>query len=156
MNLLDTQIHDPASVPEDTRHLRPSAETISGSNSSLGSSTTDFPQESHFPKYTHTNYSPAEEVAPLSSAGDFKSNSSNLRTLRQVRACVREHVADRASQDLHRSDRYQRDKNQQQCIFRKVLSFFFLPQPLQKLCHLFVPSVNEVRWTSPHHTLPFL
>src|SRR5712692_4933896 len=64
-----------------------------------------------------------------------------LDSSREVRRRIREHTVDRNSDGAHRRDCYQGNQNQQQSIFRKILTFFFLPEPDQLPFHSLPPIV---------------
>src|SRR5215470_7151844 len=64
--------------------------------------------------------------------------------VRQIARCVSKRLADSAGQSCHGGNRCQGNQDQEQTVFRQVLAFFFLPQPLKNALHLFCLLVSNL------------
>jgi hypothetical protein len=69
-----------------------------------------------------------------------------------VGRCVRESVAERNTERLHRGKRDQSNQNQQQCIFSETLSCFLAIQPEYKFLHVAFSSFRFRNYGLMHHS----
>src|SRR6201981_1501930 len=89
----------------------------------------------------------AELQGPAAGKATTVLKARKLAGCGQVRCSVRKHVADRRPERLHGSNRDQCDQYHEQRVFRQILAFLFLPQPLNNrhLWNLLYAGVGAAR-----------